>query len=375
VNLALKTSLGLCLALNSLLLPIAPMIPIAVVGAATQTEFSEKVFVRALIAGDSYAIETWMALHQQSPQLTISLSPELRLHPISIVLNYTNYSLQLESLLLLLKLGAHFGYQEPDLGFKTPLHMALDCENENQASELIRFILSNRGQGALAISDQMGHTPLEYARLRYPNLATSLEKFKTQELSPMNLVYEPTAWARGEKALKNFEKEQSFFDALADFDAERINRLMQAGVSPAIHSLDRHWQTPLHKAIGLPQSPEQKALMTVLLSSEVAREAKDWEGNRPLHQAAALGKVEIMQLLKKSGASLQARNNAGQTPLAVAAQNAQVEAVKWLLEMGANPKFADNQGLTPSQKIQNLLQNPDLALDVRGRLLRLIELL
>ncbi len=329
--------------------------------ALSQQAFSERVFARALISGDAHASETWLALNNQSPQLALELTPALRLRPVSIVLTRTPMQKQTEMLTHLLKWGASLNYQEADLSFKTPLHLALEIDVETQVSELVRFILTHHGQGALAVADNNQETPLDLARKRYPALAQSLEKFQSIQLSPMELLYPPTAWARGEKALKRFEQEQVLFEALSETDPAKLQGALLAGASATARSLEQKWETPLHIAIALKESPQKSALIQLLMNQAVAREAEDWQGNRPLHQAALKGQVKLMLALQQVGVDLNSRNHAGQTPLALAALAGQIESVVWLINVGAQKQLADSSGSTPLQIIQKKLEQPELS--------------
>ncbi len=358
VRVFFATGLGICLGMG--VIPCFPNAQ-APAQAISQTTFSERVFARALIAGDAHASETWLALNQQSPQLTLELTPTLRLRPVSIVLTRTPWQRQTEMLAHLLKWGASLNYQEADLQFKTPLHLALEIEVETQASELVRFLLSNHGQGALVVADKNQETPIDLARKRYPALAQSLEKFQSIQLSPMDLLHPPTAWARGEKALKRFEQEQALFEALSETHPGKLQGALQAGASVTARSLEQKWETPLHIAIALSESPQRTALIQLLLNQEVAREAEDWQGNRPLHQAALKGQVALMETLQKLGVDLNSRNQTGKTPLVLAALAGQIESVDWLIKAGAQKQLADSSGETPFQIIQKKLEQPELS--------------
>jgi len=359
--LLLSTGLGMGF------LPLSPWAPTPA-QALSQKAFSERVFARALMAGDAHASETWLALQGQSPQLTIQLTPSLRLHPISVVLTRTPWNRQTDMLSQLLKWGAQLNYQEPDLQFKTPLHLALEIDVETQASDLVHFILSHHGQGALIVADKNQETPLDLARKRYPALGQSLEKFKAVQLSPMDLLHPPTAWARGEKALLRFEQEQALFEALAETNPGKLQSALQAGASATARSLEQKWETPLHSALALPDSPQRRALIQLLLNQEAAREAEDWQGNRPLHRAAVSGQIKDLEALFALGVDLNSRNIDGQTPLASAALAGQSESVAWLVKAGAQKTLADNAGETPAEKIKKKLEQPELSAQARNDL-------
>ena len=63
---------------------------------------------------------------------------------------------------------------------------------------------------------------------------------------------------------------------------------------------------------------------------------------RPLHLAAALGDVDLMQVMMEKGAPVDTRNRGGQTPLHKAVGYRRLAAAKFLLEKGANPNAEIN---------------------------------
>lgn len=338
-------------------------------GAISPQEREEQVLARALVKGETLAAETWLAQTRQSAQQSLYLNPRLSLRPLSIVLTHTPWERQEETLLLLLKLGAHFNYQEPDLDMKTPLHLALDSPTENQASALIRIILLHHGRSNLILRDRQGRTPAQYARETFPALSEILENFRTIQFSPLDLGYQATAWVRGERILIQLRQEQALFEAIEKLNVEQLQTLLQQGTSPTARSLERQWETPLHRLLRHPEQSQAQPLLEILCRLEAAREAPDGAGNRPIHLAAALGHLPALQILAKTGASLEARNLQGETAVMRAVISGQSEALRWLNAQGAQLNRPDTQGLTPLELLQSLLARPNLPLELRGRLL------
>lgn len=194
--------------------------------ALSPREREENVFARALIKGDILAVETWLAQTRQSAQESIYLHPRLRLRPLSIVLQQTSWEKQEETLRLLLKLGAHFNYQEADLEMKTPLHLALDSPTEHQAHFLIRLILTHHGQSNLSQQDQQGRTPAQYAQQTFPVLGEFLKNFHTFQLSPLSVPYQSIAWLRGEQTLNQLRQEQALFEAVERLQLDQVKTLI-----------------------------------------------------------------------------------------------------------------------------------------------------
>ena len=65
-------------------------------------------------------------------------------------------------------------------------------------------------------------------------------------------------------------------------------------------------------------------------------EAKDDEGARPLHYAAAEGHLQMIQLLLRRGAMVDCQSNHNTTPLHLAARERHAAAVSLLLSLGAD---------------------------------------
>ena len=63
--------------------------------------------------------------------------------------------------------------------------------------------------------------------------------------------------------------------------------------------------------------------------------AKDNNGETPLHSAADAGHADIIRALVELGADINAQDEDGETPLHRARENENSEAVQTLLELGA----------------------------------------
>ncbi|KAJ3085408.1 hypothetical protein HDU96_005443, partial [Phlyctochytrium bullatum] len=75
--------------------------------------------------------------------------------------------------------------------------------------------------------------------------------------------------------------------------------------------------------------------------------AKDKEGNSPLHFAVESDRLDILQVLLAKGADVDARNHERRTPLHVAAELGRRETAFLLLEAGAFVDPRDRSGKTP----------------------------
>ena len=77
---------------------------------------------------------------------------------------------------------------------------------------------------------------------------------------------------------------------------------------------------PLHIAS---RDDKYEALVVKLLDAKADKNAKDPEGNAPLHIACDRNQKEIIKLLIKAGADINAKNSEGLTPIALALNKAQ----------------------------------------------------
>jgi ankyrin repeat protein len=88
------------------------------------------------------------------------------------------------------------------------------------------------------------------------------------------------------------------------------------------------------------------AVKTLIEKSPQLIEARDGDGNTPLHYAAMGGNVELVNYLIDKGAKLELQNAEMKTSLHLAAINDRKEAVSMLLKMGAALETRDDYGRT-----------------------------
>jgi hypothetical protein len=83
----------------------------------------------------------------------------------------------------------------------------------------------------------------------------------------------------------------------------------------------------------------EKMIAMILTVSPESAQAKDHayigDGRTALHQAAAVGNNDVLQMLITRGALVNAKNSSGETPLHLAARFGHLETVKLLLKWGA----------------------------------------
>ena len=111
----------------------------------------------------------------------------------------------------------------------------------------------------------------------------------------------------------------------------------------AAQAVDEDGATPLHLAV----TGRQRSCAEMILEAGADVNRGDSSGVRPVHHAAGLGSVKLLELLIAAGADLTLMSGAG-TPLHWAAGNGHLDAVRCLLDEGAACDSQNAQGVTPA---------------------------
>jgi ankyrin repeat protein len=116
-------------------------------------------------------------------------------------------------------------------------------------------------------------------------------------------------------------------------DLETLNSLKELGDVGLLHfAIDRR----------------QSKVAAALIEKGVDPEARDVNGNTPLHYAAAVGDIDIITKLDKAGANINAQNTQGMTPVISAIGNGKTQAAKAIInKFNTDVNLADNDGKTP----------------------------
>ena len=134
--------------------------------------------------------------------------------------------------------------------------------------------------------------------------------------------------------------------AAAQGNVESARLLLEHGadVNGQANGCGRINYTPLDTAVG-----GSKAELVELLFTKGATIPNIGSGYWSVFHEWALGAGDsnIANLLLSHKADVNARNSDGQTPLHFAAQQGQLQAVEWLLKHGADVNAKDNKGVTP----------------------------
>jgi len=111
----------------------------------------------------------------------------------------------------------------------------------------------------------------------------------------------------------------------------------------SVFSKDWDGQTPLHIAA----ANGHKDIEELLLSAKADVLDKDYNGQTALHYAAAKGFSDVAGSLVAHGAKVNARNYDGCMPLHLAAAKGNKDVAKLLLASGSDANAKDNGGYTP----------------------------
>jgi ankyrin repeat protein len=92
---------------------------------------------------------------------------------------------------------------------------------------------------------------------------------------------------------------------------------------------------PIHSAVAFGQQGVSLAMVTELIDHGADVNATQQGGWTPLHQAAAHGQVDLVQMLLSTGADSNNLSNDGKTPLDMARENQQEDVINMLTTAGS----------------------------------------
>lgn len=128
-------------------------------------------------------------------------------------------------------------------------------------------------------------------------------------------------------------------------NANEASRLLASGAK--VNARDEDGNTPLHAAAFL----EHADVAELLIAKGAEVNAKNLIGNTPLHGAASQGNMEVAELLIAKGADVNAKGKIsgknGYTPLHIAARNGEKDIVELLIAKGVDVNAINEDGRTP----------------------------
>ena len=130
-------------------------------------------------------------------------------------------------------------------------------------------------------------------------------------------------------------------EASSNGDLGKVKSLIEAEAN--INAKNKDGNTPLHLAA----REGHENVVKLLVEAGVDIKAKDKYGNTPLHFAAREGNENMAKLLVDAKAGVNKKNSIGDTPLHFAAGRGHEDVARFLVEAGADVKAKDSWGSTP----------------------------
>lgn len=312
----------------------------------------EAVFARALVFGQSSAVETFIAENHPDLDAGLSWSGGKLLRPMTLVLSQLDsearYRLtrartlsapadEAELTYLLLRFGASAVYQEPQFGNQTPLHLVLDLPMPLQ-HKLMPLFFRYQGAYNLTLQNAQKQTPLAVAKVKDSPLRETLENYKPTGMSDYQIRSAPFALAKGVKIYEQLAREQSLSEAVQGKQWSRVAHWLAAGVSPDTYHLYPNGEPLLHD---LARQASAEGLL-LWKKHEANFRILNLQRQNVIHHLVMQAPQGFdpearLQMLLEAGADLNAQDLRGHTPLHVAQKENQHLWAQTLIKLGAKP--------------------------------------
>ncbi|MCP4153550.1 MAG: hypothetical protein GY757_37830 [bacterium] len=128
------------------------------------------------------------------------------------------------------------------------------------------------------------------------------------------------------------------YGAVSQGQTEMVRLLISKGANPGLGT--KEGTTPLHLA-------SNKSIARMLVAAGVKVNCKNSYLFTPLHVAAQLGHLDVVEFLLSKGAKIEARTDAGWTALSEAIFGKKRDVIAFLIKKGANVNAKTRVGITP----------------------------
>uniref|UniRef100_A0A7N2R224 Uncharacterized protein n=1 Tax=Quercus lobata TaxID=97700 RepID=A0A7N2R224_QUELO len=135
-------------------------------------------------------------------------------------------------------------------------------------------------------------------------------------------------------------KDDDLFKAAESGDASTFKSLSQNQLSKALSLRNEDGRSLLHVAVSSSHPEVVKVLSAIDESASVINSA-DEEGWAPLHSAASIGNLEIVEVLLSRGADINMKTDGGRTALHYAASKGWMKIAEILISQGAKINLKD----------------------------------
>jgi len=134
---------------------------------------------------------------------------------------------------------------------------------------------------------------------------------------------------------------ETLHGAVTSGDIDEVKRLISEGAG--INAKNMNGETPLHIASAQGREP----IVKLLITEGADLNAQNQNGEIPLHLAASRGDKDMAALLIANSADINTKNRWGNTPLHIAAKDGYTDVAKFLLAKGADVNAKNKWSATP----------------------------
>ncbi|KAK7074366.1 hypothetical protein SK128_009451 [Halocaridina rubra] len=292
-------------------------------------------FLVAVAAGKKDIVQEHLNMREETLYKLVNATN----NALNTPLHFSAYNNDIEILKMLVNLDANI--IAFDKNGATPLHIAIAADSYEVVQELLQFKeIKENPTELLSTTDNIQKTPLHYAAHR-------------GHLKTLKLLLEAGAdvTAKDEDGYTALHVAVAAEKDVVVQELVSFNKYKNENLTDFINAKNNIQKTPLHFAAHV----GHVAILEILLDNGADMISKDKDGYTALHVGIAAGKVEVIQELLKFGKRrkinleefLNATNNIQKTPLHFAAHTGHTEILLKLLDAGSNIIAEDEDGYTP----------------------------